>query len=126
MASNNADTKIPHSGIVITGLTTHDIRFPTSLMLDGSDAMHTDPDYSCAYVVLETNAGPAAPTGHGLTFTLGKGTEGTSCWWLLFTCTNPVEFTKEIKLKREKPTALYCFHVICIFNRVCASENDLS
>jgi L-fuconate dehydratase len=38
----------------------------------GSDAMHTDPDYSAAYVVLETNAGLS---GHGLTFTIGRGNE---------------------------------------------------
>src|SRR5215469_14486133 len=34
---------------------THDVRFPTSVTLDGSDAMNTDPDYSAAYVVLETS-----------------------------------------------------------------------
>ena len=30
----------------ITGIRTHDLRFPTSDMLDGSDAMNPDPDYS--------------------------------------------------------------------------------
>jgi L-fuconate dehydratase len=30
----------------ITQLTVHDIRFPTSRLLDGSDAMNTAPDYS--------------------------------------------------------------------------------
>jgi L-fuconate dehydratase len=34
--------------------------------------MHTDPDYSCAYLVLETNGDHS---GHGFTFTLGRGTE---------------------------------------------------
>lgn len=57
----------------ITGLTTTDIRFPTSLGLDGSDAMNPDPDYSAAYVVLETD-GPGLQ-GHGLTFTIGRGNE---------------------------------------------------
>lgn len=28
-----------------------DIRFPTSLSGDGSDAIHSDPDYSVCYVV---------------------------------------------------------------------------
>ncbi len=51
-----------------------DIRFPTSRTLDGSDAMHTAPDYSAAYVVLRTDAGDRLE-GHGLTFTLGRGTE---------------------------------------------------
>ncbi|OQV20915.1 Mitochondrial enolase superfamily member 1 [Hypsibius exemplaris] len=64
---------LPHFGITIKQLVTHDVRFPTSQLLDGSDAMHTDPDYSCAYVVLETQGSTCE--GHGLTFTLGKGTE---------------------------------------------------
>lgn len=57
-------------------LTSHqvlDIRFPTSESLDGSDAMHTDPDYSAAYVILRTNQ--PGLEGHGLTFTCGRGTE---------------------------------------------------
>ena len=36
--------------------------------------MHTDPDYSAAYVVLRTDAGDGLE-GHGLTFTSGRGTE---------------------------------------------------
>jgi L-fuconate dehydratase len=56
----------------ITGWHCRDIRFPTSRHADGSDAMNPDPDYSAAYVVLETDRGIQ---GHGLTFTLGKGTE---------------------------------------------------
>jgi L-fuconate dehydratase len=51
-----------------------DIRFPTSRTLDGSDAMNKDPDYSAAYVVLDTDH-PDGVTGHGLTFTIGRGTE---------------------------------------------------
>ena len=57
----------------IKDLTARDIRFPTSLQLDGSDAMHTDPDYSAAYVTLETDSEQLQ--GHGLTFTCGRGTE---------------------------------------------------
>ncbi|MCY4598044.1 MAG: L-fuconate dehydratase [Bryobacterales bacterium] len=56
----------------ITHLHVRDIRFPTSQDLSGSDAMNPDPDYSAAYVVLETDAGLC---GHGLAFTLGRGTE---------------------------------------------------
>ncbi len=51
----------------------HDVRFPTSDALDGSDAMHRDPDYSAAYVVLET--GERGLAGHGLAFTIGRGNE---------------------------------------------------
>jgi L-fuconate dehydratase len=58
----------------ITGAAVHDIRFPTSRTLDGSDAMHLAPDYSAAYVVLSTDAGDGIE-GHGLAFTLGRGTE---------------------------------------------------
>jgi L-fuconate dehydratase len=57
----------------LTGLRVEDIRFPTSLSLDGSDAMNPDPDYSSAYVILETD-NPALQ-GHGLTFTIGRGNE---------------------------------------------------
>ena len=56
----------------ITKLTVRDIRFPTSQDLAGSDAMNPDPDYSAAYVVLETDS---EHCGHGLAFTLGRGTE---------------------------------------------------
>lgn len=58
----------------ITRLTANDIRFPTSRHLDGSDAMNPDPDYSAAYVVLETDD-PHGLAGHGMTFTIGRGNE---------------------------------------------------
>ncbi|TPG58283.1 L-fuconate dehydratase [Ewingella americana] len=57
----------------ITALRVEDVRFPTSLALDGSDAMNPDPDYSAAYVILDTD-NPAL-SGHGLTFTIGRGNE---------------------------------------------------
>jgi len=60
--------------LVITGLETVDVRFPTSVTLDGSDAMNRDPDYSAAYVVLRTN-GSSDLAGHGFCFTIGRGTE---------------------------------------------------
>ena len=56
----------------ITAMRTVDVRFPTSKALDGSDAMNPDPDYSAAYVTLDTD-GPHQ--GHGLTFTIGRGNE---------------------------------------------------
>ena len=62
-----------HTG-KITDLRVLDVRFPTSLSLDGSDAMNPDPDYSAAYVVLTTDRGDGVK-GHGLTFTIGRGTE---------------------------------------------------
>ncbi|KAA0972260.1 L-fuconate dehydratase [Aureimonas fodinaquatilis] len=57
----------------ITGIRTYDIRFPTSQGLDGSDAMNPDPDYSAAYVVLETDV--AGLEGCGLSFTIGRGND---------------------------------------------------
>ena len=57
----------------ITGLEITDVRFPTSTFMDGSDAMNPDPDYSAAYVILRTDQ--SSVSGHGLTFTLGRGTE---------------------------------------------------
>src|SRR3990167_8108733 len=59
--------------IYITDLIVRDIRFPTSKDLAGSDAMNPDPDYSAAYVMLKTNKPELE--GHGLTFTIGRGTE---------------------------------------------------
>lgn len=50
-----------------------DVRFPTSDTLAGSDAMNPDPDYSAAYVVLETDA--PGLDGHGLAFTIGRGND---------------------------------------------------
>ncbi len=61
-------------GTRILKATARDIRFPTSRMLDGSDAMNPDPDYSAAYVTLETDH-PSGLAGHGLTFTIGRGNE---------------------------------------------------
>jgi len=58
----------------ISALETHDIRFPTSRSLDGSDAMNPDPDYSAAYVVLRTND-PGGLCGHGFAFTIGRGND---------------------------------------------------
>lgn len=58
---------------LIRNLRVLDVRFPTSQRLDGSDAMNPDPDYSAAYVILETDT--PALEGHGLTFTIGRGNE---------------------------------------------------
>jgi L-fuconate dehydratase len=58
----------------IVDVETVDVRFPTSDSLAGSDAMHPDPDYSAAYVILRTDD-PAMPEGHGFTFTIGRGNE---------------------------------------------------
>lgn len=67
-----------------------DVRFPTSLTGDGSDAMYlhqfhkicleilmeihrnTDCDYSSAYVTLLTDSDLV---GHGMTFTIGRGND---------------------------------------------------
>ncbi|MFD3404091.1 L-fuconate dehydratase [Kribbella sp. NPDC058693] len=57
-----------------TEFETYDVRFPTSLDLDGSDAMNTDPDYSAAYVILRTDAGDGLE-GHGFAFTIGRGND---------------------------------------------------
>lgn len=56
----------------VTRWSVEDLRFPTSRSRDGSDAMNPDPDYSAAYVVLETDTGLE---GHGFSFTIGRGNE---------------------------------------------------
>ena len=58
----------------ITALDTFDIRFPTSLELDGSDAMNPDPDYSAAYLIVRTDA-EDGHEGHGFVFTIGRGND---------------------------------------------------
>jgi L-fuconate dehydratase len=56
----------------ISSVRTTDVRFPTSLELDGSDAVNVDPDYSAAYVEINTDDGE---TGYGMVFTCGRGNE---------------------------------------------------
>ena len=56
----------------ITGVETFDVRFPTSKSLDGSDAMNQDPDYSGAYLRINTDSGVH---GDSLVFTIGRGNE---------------------------------------------------
>ena len=58
----------------LTRFETHDMRFPTSQSLDGSDAMNPDPDYSAAYLLLGTDAGDGLE-GHGFAFTIGRGND---------------------------------------------------
>jgi L-fuconate dehydratase len=58
---------------IITAVETYDIRFPTSLSMDGSDAMNKDGDYSAAYVILRTDDPELA--GYGFTFTIGRGND---------------------------------------------------
>ncbi|SDK58583.1 L-fuconate dehydratase [Arthrobacter sp. ok362] len=58
---------------VITGVDVVDVRFPTSLTADGSDAMNKDGDYSAAYVVLHTD--DPQLSGYGFTFTIGRGND---------------------------------------------------
>jgi L-fuconate dehydratase len=59
-------------GARITGLDVRDVRFPTSRQLDGSDAMNPLPDYSAAYLTLQTSAGVE---GNSLVFTIGRGND---------------------------------------------------
>ena len=58
---------------VVQAVDVSDVRFPTSLNRDGSDAMNVDGDYSAAYVTLFTD--DESLQGFGLTFTIGRGTE---------------------------------------------------
>jgi L-fuconate dehydratase len=58
---------------IITSVDVVDVRFPTSLSMDGSDAMNKDGDYSAAYVILRTDDPELA--GYGFTFTIGRGND---------------------------------------------------
>jgi len=57
----------------ITSVTVTDVRFPTSLSMDGSDAMNKDGDYSAAYLHLSTD--DPGLSGFGFTFTIGRGND---------------------------------------------------
>lgn len=57
----------------IIGVDAVDVRFPTSLSRDGSDAMNKDGDYSAAYVVIKTD--DPSLSGFGFTFTIGRGND---------------------------------------------------
>ncbi len=61
------------AGARVVALDCYDVRFPTSLELDGSDAMNPDPDYSAAYTVLRTDVGGLE--GNALCFTIGRGND---------------------------------------------------
>ena len=63
----------PAGGPRIVALDCFDVRFPTSLQHDGSDAMNPDPDYSAAYAVLRTDQ--PGLEGHALCFTIGRGND---------------------------------------------------
>ncbi|MGH3424033.1 MAG: enolase C-terminal domain-like protein [Nocardioidaceae bacterium] len=58
----------------ILALDLHDIRFPTSESLDGSDAMNPAPDYSASYLRIRTDAADGLD-GHAFVFTIGRGNE---------------------------------------------------
>lgn len=75
--------------MTITSLDVLDLRFPTSKDQVGSDAVHTDPDYSATYVILHTSSGLE---GHGLTFTIGRGNE---------VCAAAVEAFRHLVIGRE-------------------------
>lgn len=59
---------------IVTGFETLDVRFETSALLDGSDAMNPDPDYSAAYLRVSTDA-PDGLEGHSFVFTIGRGND---------------------------------------------------
>ena len=58
----------------VIGFETLDVRFETSALLDGSDAMNPDPDYSAAYLRVSTDA-PDGLEGHAFVFTIGRGND---------------------------------------------------
>lgn len=58
----------------ISKISTYDLRFPTSATLSGSDAMNPDPDYSSAYLEVETDSNDGYK-GIGFVFTIGRGND---------------------------------------------------
>jgi L-fuconate dehydratase len=70
--SEKAGTPTDPAVDTIVALEVHDVRFPTSLARDGSDAMNPFPDYSAAYLMLRTAAGDC---GYAFVFTVGRGND---------------------------------------------------
>lgn len=60
-------------GNSITKCEYFDIRFPTSITNDGSDAMNVDPDYSASYIRIHTST--PGLSGDSLVFTIGQGND---------------------------------------------------
>ena len=52
----------------ISAISVQDVRFPTSLELDGSDAVNVDPDHSAAYLTITVDDS-SWPEGNGFVFT---------------------------------------------------------
>ena len=69
---DNLKKKLTQSNVV-TGLKITDVRFPTSLETNISDAVHTNPDFSSPHVLL--TVADLEHQGQGWSFTLGKGSE---------------------------------------------------
>ena len=46
-----------HEKILIKDIEVYDVRFPTHLDNAGSDAVHTDPDYSACYIIIKVCKG---------------------------------------------------------------------
>ena len=74
----------------IVSIKTHDIRFPTSLENLGTDAVHTDCDYSSSYVEIFTEDPDLK--GIGLTFTIGKGND---------LCVESVDYFRPIVINKK-------------------------
>lgn len=66
--TNDNTLSVEKTMTTITGFKVEDLRFPTSLTGDGTDAMNTSCDYSAAYITLLTDGDDI---GYGMTFTIG-------------------------------------------------------
>jgi L-fuconate dehydratase len=86
----------PHWNMpTITAIVTADIRFPTSLELDGSDAVNVDPDYSAAYVTIHADSGEV---GNAFVFTCGRGND---------IVTNAIDVYGKLLIGRDVDTLIY-------------------
>ena len=61
------------SSVTIEDIKSVDVRFPNAEANAPSDAVHTAPDFSAAYIVISAKG--IQHEGHGYAFTLGRGTE---------------------------------------------------
>ena len=53
--SSNTERGQLEKSIILNSLKTRDVRFPTSKTAEGTDSIHTNPNYSAGYLSIETN-----------------------------------------------------------------------
>ena len=99
----------------IIKFTVEDVRFPTSKDLTGSDAIHTDPDYSATYVTVYTD--DPNLKGFGIAFTIGKGNDIVAeCIKHFFYIFEDMFIYIKLSIKKVKISLIFYFMFFYLMN----------